>query len=608
MSIPKQMLPPVLQRLLRPFQSRNGFRMTAAAAAAAAVALLPGVAPAQEVASAFQPDFIALGQNSVFTIEIEGEPKLDDIQVPVPDGLRLTSSGSSTSTSIQIAGNRRVERRTLHINFVAQPTRAGTFQIPPFPIRANGRSLTVPGATLHVSPPPGSGPAATLDDIYSLEVVPPERPIWVGEDLGMAVRLHLGGSIRLTNILRFGVVGEDFASARPLGEVNRSVDTATGTPRQRFDIPIHLTPLKSGTLPLQVSLIAEMEFPQSQRSRDPFGFPSLFRNTERREIESTPATLEVRPLPQPAMAGFTGGIGRFAARLEHDTAEVRVGEPITVTLTVTGEGNFDRLQAPEFAADLRWRTYEPRADFSAADRTGRRGTKSFVYTLIPLDSAVTATPDLPLAAFDPEAGTYINLPLPNLPVSVAPAPERPITPPAVARTERPSSSPNELLPDTANLGRSYATITPDLTAPAFWARVAAPAPVLALAWIAGWLRRRLGDPAQRRRSAFRRTLRAALDSASRQAQAGDSAAFHHAAAAVLRLLASRALGRAPEALTASEVDRGLEQLALNAGERAAARRLLATADLHRYGGAPPVRSADLANAAAELERIARRHG
>src|SRR5690606_33635635 len=145
----------------------------------------------------------------------------------------------------------------------------------------------------------------------SLEIVLPERTLWVGEDLPVSARLRIDGAIELVNLTGFGVDGDDFGNTRIAGDVSRSVETGTGNPRRRFDIPVRMTPLKSGSLPLQVSVAAQMRFPRSGRgSGDPFGLPTLFRDFEQRTIESRTRTVEVRPLPSPALGGFSGGVGR----------------------------------------------------------------------------------------------------------------------------------------------------------------------------------------------------------------------------------------------------------------------------------------------------------
>ena len=563
---------------------------------------LSSTLPAQTpVATGFQPDRIVLGQNSMFLIQLSGDSQLEGINLPQVDGLRITYVGPDVRVSFDGSG----ARRTVVLQFTAQPNRVGTFEMPAFTLRVNDRDVTVPAARLTVIPPQGLDSNATLENIYSMEVVLPERPIWVGEDLPVTARLRVDGAIEVVNLGNFVVDGQDFGNVRVPGDVNRGTETGAGNPQRVLDVPLRLTPLKAGTWPLRTSIVAEMRFPRSGARSG--GLPSFFRDFESRQIESPALDVAVRALPEPAAAGFSGGLGRFAARLALEPATVQVGEPLTVTLTVTGAGNFERLQAPTFAADGRWRTYEPRAEFTAADQSQNRGTKVFTYTLIPLDAAVTTIPELPFSTFDPEIGLYVPLPLASLPVTVTPAPDRPAAPPPITRSATDTTPANELLPDTLDLGRTVAAITPDFMSPRLWLLYGWPAPVLAVIALVGWWRRRVADPDRRARAAFHRRLHSALKEAQGHAQRGDAAAFHAAAAVVLRLLAGRKLALPAEALTAAEVDAGLGQLGLDESERARARRLLAAADLFRYGGTSG-KADDLGAALTELEAMVRRHG
>jgi hypothetical protein len=76
---------------------------------------------------------------------------------------------------------------------------------------------------------------------------------------------------------------------------------------------------------------------------------------ERRDIQisSDPVALEVKPLPPNAPPSFSGAIGSFTMATDAKPKSVQVGDPITVTTTISGRGNFDRVNAP-LLEDDRW--------------------------------------------------------------------------------------------------------------------------------------------------------------------------------------------------------------------------------------------------------------
>ena len=66
---------------------------------------------------------------------------------------------------------------------------------------------------------------------------------------------------------------------------------------------------------------------------------------ERRDVQITsdPVALEVKPLPPNAPPSFSGAIGIFTMATDAKPKSVQVGDPITVTTTISGRGNFDRV-------------------------------------------------------------------------------------------------------------------------------------------------------------------------------------------------------------------------------------------------------------------------
>ena len=62
---------------------------------------------------------------------------------------------------------------------------------------------------------------------------------------------------------------------------------------------------------------------------------------------------------------------------------VQVGDPITVTNTISGRGNFDRVNAPVIEDERGWHKYPPSSKFKQDDEVGLSGTKTFETVLSP---------------------------------------------------------------------------------------------------------------------------------------------------------------------------------------------------------------------------------
>lgn len=130
-------------------------------------------------------------------------------------------------------------------------------------------------------------------------------------------------------------------------------------------------------------------------------------------IAGQPRTIAVRPLPEAGRpAGFTGAVGRLKLRVTADRTAVAVGEPVTVTLEITGAGNLAFFAAPRLD-DL--------PGFHVLGRTeaGDRTSRTFRYQLVPLHADLRAVPPIEFWHFDPEPpGAYRALRSASLPLRV----------------------------------------------------------------------------------------------------------------------------------------------------------------------------------------------
>ena len=135
--------------------------------------------------------------------------------------------------------------------------------------------------------------------------------------------------------------------------------------------------------------------------------------------------LEVKPLPPNAPLSFSGAIGNFTMATDAKPNSVQVGDPITVTSTISGRGNFDRVNAPVIEDEHGWHKYPPSSKFKQDDEVGISGTKTFETVLSPNEKK-QAMPVLAFSYFDPVKEQYVTLRSEPIAISVqggaAPAP------------------------------------------------------------------------------------------------------------------------------------------------------------------------------------------
>lgn len=162
----------------------------------------------------------------------------------------------------------------------------------------------------------------------------------------------------------------------------------------------------------------------------------FFSQEERYTLTSSSETLEVAPIPPAGRpAGYAGAVGS-GLRLERAVTpdRARTGEPVSVSFTLTGEGNPALWPAP----DLRWpagvRAYPDRTDerlFITGGRLG--GAKTFAFTVVPDSAGRIPLPGAAYGYYDVAARGFRVATLSPDRLPVAPGPEarasRPLPPP-----------------------------------------------------------------------------------------------------------------------------------------------------------------------------------
>ncbi|MDJ0867539.1 MAG: BatD family protein, partial [Myxococcota bacterium] len=150
------------------------------------------------------------------------------------------------------------------------------------------------------------------------------------------------------------------------------------------------------------------------------------RGAQRRELIAAvpPARLRVEPLPGAGRPdGFTGLVGPVRANVSLSTERLRLGETVSLTVTLRGPGNVWSAEPP----------YDAARDFPGVDVFPRPATlhreagdrlvvrRGFGFDLVPRQTGTLEIPATRIAYFDPEAGSYAAVELPAHRVQVAEA-------------------------------------------------------------------------------------------------------------------------------------------------------------------------------------------
>ncbi|MEO0794129.1 MAG: BatD family protein [Verrucomicrobiota bacterium] len=545
----------------------------------------------------FAPSIVRAGEAAQFELRLSSSsisPALRELELPEVPGLemqyRQNSSGSENYMGPQ--GFRQIVHRSYIFRVVA--AEPGDYTLPAFEVYIGDITVQVPESSLRVLE---AAAPTTQGDLIFAKLEFPREQHYVGEAVPAKLKLIYdpdrikevrAGSSRPIHVKE----GDAFT----VGDfVNEKIEATEheGQIMNQLSWDVLVTPLKTGPQPLvvQLDLVVATKSAQGSARNDrfmPMFGGSLFGPRYNRERVSiyTDDELDVAPLPtENKPDDFAGGIGMFTvgAPVLSDS-ETMAGEPITMTLVIRGQGNFDRMEAPVLAMSDDWRDYPPESSFQPSGELGFTGVKTFEYTLIPRTPGEFETPEVQFNFFDPESAQYVELPIAGKSVTIIPNPDakRPI---ASNRNRLSARGGPELLPIAVSTGSFVQAIRPVVTHPAFLGAQIIPA--LLLGYVV--LRRRKEirletDAVYARRLKSDRAMAAAIESAQNAAEKKDIQALYSAAQSGIQAAAGRHVEAAPESMTESEVDAIAESRGLTDEQRQTLRSFFEASDAIRFGG------------------------
>ena len=464
----------------------------------------------------------AVGQIVQLEIKISGANKAKVPESISVDGLEIHQTGQMYESSLSFGFGGNEGSSSVTYTYSVLPLKAGQFNIPPQTVRVGSDSLRTPELVLNVAQgsrgsagSSQSGQTQVASKLAFAELVVAKKDAYVGEMVPAEIRL--GFDPRARGRLQDGpeLSGQGFTTQK-LQQPRENLETIGGRTYQVYTFKTAIAAARPGKLEIgPVTAKAVVVLPRrpstSPRTRprspfdlfnldDPFSDPFFsdpFGSTgERTElpIQSETAALNVKPLPPNTPPNFSGAIGNFTMTADAKPKTVQVGDPITVTSTIAGRGNFDRMNGPALEDERGWHKYPPSSKFKQDDDVGMSGEKTFEMVIAPNEKK-PAVPPLVFAFFDPVKENYVTLRSTAVPIQVeGGAGPSAATAPAVAATSAaptstvgatpaPTAKPQDILYQLIDLGR-VRSFTPIYARPVFW--IAQLASFILLLGFVGW--------------------------------------------------------------------------------------------------------------------------
>ena len=575
---------------------------------------------AEDISARVEPQEIALGDAAILAVYISGEQTGAPSISPV-DGLRfLPIEQSSQYHSV----NGRISSTVSYL-YQVQAEGSGDYTIPPVRANINGRIRKTEPIDLRVSGPGRSrnSSAASLlppdpkvdrqagtsshrpgeeNQLAFLRVTPSKYRSYVGQLVPIEIKAFFRQGLQATLNSLPVISNNAFACQRLSKKPTQTEEVIDGVPYAVLTWHTAMSAVKEGEHPVSAELAATLIIPQTSRRRRPaFGsslfdddFFNSFFNTSREEavtLTSSRQNMRVLPLPKAGRPkNFSGAVGQFRLWASASLKSCMVGDPITLKMTVKGDGNFDRVSSPLFTSPKGWKTYTPTASFKPADSSGYKGKKRFEQAIIPLEASIKKIPSVEFSYFNTNSEKYVTLRTKPIKIKIQPdsiqakgsSHRDAIRKASLAGTSDSSDSmktPSGLAPIHMDLGPVVNNLRPVFANPWFIGAQGIPLGLLFAGLFLGRRNRRLSDdPALLKRRYVKQKVGKSIKEMDRAIVGHDVPGFFTACRCTAQERLGEIWSQAPETITLAEVK---ERLSENA---AGVRHVFENADAVAYSG------------------------
>ena len=310
-------------------------------------------------------------------------------------------SGPSQQTNIQWVNGSMTSSRTLAWTLL--PRKTGKVNIPSLEVRVNSNTYRTKPIGIIVEKSIGRAQIANL----FIEAKPNKEEVFLGEQVTVTYRLFTRTNLSVESIeypKSVGFWNEDLLPARAARFNNTQINGINYKVATLYKSAMF--PTQTGVLKISpMTAICNVETSQRKRRGvfdDPF-FNSMFKETQRKFIESDTLSIKVKPYPVNPPADFTGAVGDFSINTWIDTLSAKVNEAVTFHVELNGTGNLNQFKINQLNFPQSMEVFPPKSSFSRDEfRDQITGKQKFEYILIPRQSGSFQLNPISLVFFNPK--------------------------------------------------------------------------------------------------------------------------------------------------------------------------------------------------------------
>lgn len=148
---------------------------------------------------------------------------------------------------------------------------------------------------------------------------------------------------------------------------------------------------------------------QREYYHDPFWGSMAVSKPLQLNVTPNDLTVNVKPLPSPKPADFSGGVGQFTIASQLKSSDFKTNQAGSIEYIITGTGNIKYVQMPDLATiyPSEIEVYSPKTEVKdAVGASNVSGSSTFDYSFMPLEEGEFNIPAINLVYFNPQTGKY----------------------------------------------------------------------------------------------------------------------------------------------------------------------------------------------------------
>ncbi len=376
-------------------------------------------------------NILTLGDQLRLTLTIHGTQDTAPPSFPVIEGFTLLYGPSISAQTRNVNGVVSVSKG---YTYALQPTSIGKFTIGPSTVTFEGKKYSSQPLTVEVVDKSRSSDpqAPDLEKLVFVELSVDKNEAYVNEQIILSFKFYFQKGLPVSDINYSEPTTKSFMEEK-LGDQRQYEEIREGVLYNVLELRTALFPMMSGELAissakLKCNLIVSQRRGRNTSSDSYFGdafFDDFFGREQKRypiERATNAIALSIKPLPEEGKPkDFKGAVGSFDMEVSTKTQRLKVGDPITLSMSVYGEGNIQTIQEPALVINKEddFKVYPAESTTQITNREELiRGRKVFSKVIEPLKPDLKFTPAIVFSFFDPHAGQYKTITKEPIPITI----------------------------------------------------------------------------------------------------------------------------------------------------------------------------------------------